>query len=131
MTVSGVIFLFSFDKSGFTLLGLGIRWYGVMIALGALLAVLLASKREKRLSLPKDTALDIALWCIPVAIVCARLYYVVFSWDYYAANPSKIFSIHEGGLAIYGGIIGGFLTGWLYSRLKKLPFLRLADLAAP
>ncbi len=125
------MFLFSFDKSGFTLLGLDIRWYGVMIALGALMAVLLAARREKKLSLPKDTALDVALWCIPIAIVCARLYYVAFSWDYYAADPAKIFSIHEGGLAIYGGIIGGLLTGWLYARAKKLSFLRLADLAAP
>ena len=113
------------------LFGLDIHWYGVIIACGMALAVLLAARRERRLGLPKETALDLALIGIPAAIVCARIYYVVFSWEAYAADPVRALYIWEGGMAIYGGIIGGVLAGWLYGRKKKLPFMKLADLAAP
>ncbi len=111
--------------------GLEVHWYGVIIACGMALAVWLASAREQRLGLPKETALDLALLGIPAAIVCARIYYVIFSWSAYADDPVKALYIWEGGMAIYGGIIGGVLAGWLYGRRKKLTFLRLADLAAP
>ena len=113
------------------LFGLTIHWYGALIALGMALAVALASAREKRLGLPRETSLDLALAGIPAAIVCARLYYVLFSWRAYADDPVRALFIWEGGMAIYGGIIGGVLAGWAYSRRKRLPFLKLADLAAP
>lgn len=113
------------------ILGLEIHWYGVIIAFGMALAVLLAVRREGRLGLPKDTALDLALAGIPTAIVCARLYYVIFAWREYADQPVRALYVWEGGLAIYGGILGGVLAGFVYARVKKLPFLRLADLAAP
>ena len=111
--------------------GLTIHWYGLIIAFGMALAVALAAARERRLGLPKDTALDLALAGIPAAIVGARLYYVLFSWRSYAAEPIRALYIWEGGMAIYGGILGGVLAGFIYARRKKLPFLRLADLAAP
>lgn len=117
--------------TGFSLFGLTIHWYGVIIACGMALAVGLAMLRQKRLALPADTTLDLALIGIPSAIVCARLYYVAFSWRAYAADPIRALFIWEGGMAIYGGIIGGVLAGWFYSRRKQLPFLKLADLAAP
>jgi len=113
------------------LFGLSVHWYGVIIAAGMALAVMLACLREKRMDLPSQTALDLALLGIPAAIVCARLYYVAFSWSEYRASPIRALYIWEGGMAIYGGIIGGVLAGWLYARRKKLPFLKLADLAAP
>ena len=111
--------------------GLSIHWYGVIIALGMGLAVWLAARREARLGLEKETALNLALLGIPAAIVGARLYYVAFSWQAYAGDPVKALYIWEGGMAIYGGIIGGVLAGFIYARVKKQPFLRLADLAAP
>ena len=120
-----------FTPTSVTLLGLNFHWYGVIIAVGMALAVALARARERRLGLPRDTALDLALVGIPAAIVCARLYYVAFSWREYAAHPIQALYIWEGGMAIYGGIIGGVLAGYLYARHKGLPFLRLADLAAP
>ena len=123
--------MIQFTPTGLNLFGLTIHWYGVIIAFGMALAVALACAREKRMGLPRDTALDLALLGIPAAIVCARLYYVVFSWREYAANPIRALYIWEGGMAIYGGIIGGVLAGYLYARRKGLPFLRLADLAAP
>ena len=115
----------------FSLLGLTVHWYGVIIACGMALAVALAAAREGRLGLPKDTAIDLALVGIPAAIVCARLYYVLFSWRAYAGDPLRALFIWEGGMAIYGGIIGGVLAGFVYGKIKKLPFPRLADLAAP
>ena len=123
--------MIQFTPTSLVLFGLTFHWYGVIIAIGMALAVALARAREKRLGLPRDTALDLALIGIPAAIVCARLYYVAFSWHEYAANPIRALYIWEGGMAIYGGIIGGVLAGYFYARRKKLPFLRLADLAAP
>ena len=120
-----------FESNYVEIFGLSIHWYGVIIACGMALAVALAALREKRLGLPRETALDLALLGIPAAIVCARLYYVAFSWQAYADAPIRALYIWEGGMAIYGGILGGVLAGWLYGRKKRLPFLRLADLAAP
>ena len=123
--------MLEFTPTSAIVAGIEIHWYGLIIAVGMALAVALACAREKRLGLPKDTALDLALAGIPGAIVCARLYYVLFSWQAYADAPIRALYIWEGGLAIYGGIIGGVLVGFIYARRKKLPFLKLADLAAP
>lgn len=108
-----------------------LRYYGMLIALGALLGVLLAMKREKRLGLARDTAIDLSLVGVPCALIGARLYYVVFSWDFYKNDPWKIFSLREGGMAIYGGVLAGVLVGWAFSRARKVSFWSLADLAAP
>lgn len=124
--------MISVSRTAIELFGLSIRWYALLIVTGIGLAVWLASAREKRYGLPKDTALDVALLCVPAAIIGARLYYVAFSWQYFAGGPWwRIFAVWEGGLAVYGGLIAAFLTGWLYGRVKKLSFLTLADLAAP
>ena len=105
--------------------------YGLLIALGILLAVVLCHRQEKEKGLPTDTAFDLALWVVPFAIVGARLYYVAFQWANYKDNLLSIFYIWEGGMAIYGGIIGGVLGGLIMSRRKKLPFPKLADMVAP
>lgn len=118
-------------RSGISVLGFDVHFYGLLIALGVLAAVLLARRREEGLGLKRDTALDIALICVPVALVCARLYYVIFSWDYYAAHPADILNIRQGGMAVYGGVIGGVLAGWVYCRARKISFARGLDLAAP
>lgn len=123
--------MFELTRSTLTVFGLSIHWYGVLIALGVLGAVLLAWRREERLGLKRETTLDLALICVPAGILCARLYYVLFSWDDFAAHPAEILNLRGGGLAIYGGVIGGVLAGWIYSRVKKIPFGTLADLVAP
>ncbi len=105
--------------------------YGWLIALGILTAVLLARRDEKRLGLPKDTAIDVALTVVPLGVLGARLYYVLFRWSVYAANPISALYIWEGGLAIYGGLIGGFLGLVLLSRVKRLKLPALIDLIIP
>jgi len=106
-------------------------WYSVLIVTGILTAILLCSREEKRLGLPKDTVLDLALWVIPFGIVGARLYYVVFSWNMFAGNPLSILYVWEGGLAIYGGVIGGLIAIFLFARKRGIsPFL-LTDMIVP
>ena len=105
--------------------------YGLLIACGMALSVFLCSKQEKRLGLPKDLTYDLALWVIPAGVIGARLYYVAFQWDMYRNNPLSILYIWEGGLAIYGGVIGGALAVFAFSKIKKAPFGKLADMIAP
>ena len=124
-------FLFHFSRNSIDVFGLSIHYYGILIALGVLLGVLLAARRQKRMNLPPETGLDLALICLPVAVVCARAYYVIFEWSAYKDDLLSIFNLRRGGLAIYGGVLGGALAVFVYSRIKKRPFLSLADLAAP
>ena len=123
--------MITFSREAITLFGFSVRWYGILIALGMWLGLVLAGKREKRYGLEADTLLSMALWVLPVAIVCARLYYVLFSWDMYKDDLMRIFRIREGGLAIYGGIIGGVGTGLIFSRIKRVSIPAAADVAAP
>ena len=123
--------MFELRRSGVIVLGLQIHWYGILIALGVLGAALLACAREKRLGLKKDTSLNLALLCVPAGILCARLYYVIFLWEYFAAHPSEIMNLRSGGLAVYGGVIGGALAALIYARVKQLSVGSIADLAAP
>ena len=123
--------MFSITSAGFSAFGLSVRWYGLIVAAGILLGILLAMRREARFGLPRDTVLDLALVGVPSAIVGARLYYVLFTWENYADDPVRVLQLWEGGLAIYGGLIGGAAAGLIYARCKKLRFLTLADLAAP
>jgi len=106
-------------------------WYGVLIVIGMALAILYLSTEEKRLSLPKDTATDLALWVIPLGVIGARIYYVIFAWDTFAAQPLSALKIWEGGLAIYGGVIGGVLAIVLFARRRKLSAPLLMDAIVP
>jgi phosphatidylglycerol:prolipoprotein diacylglycerol transferase len=115
----------------FTLGPLTVRWYGILIVTGIILAILLAGKLAAGKNMKFDDLTDIALVAVPLGILCARAYYVIFSWDYYAANPSEIIAIWHGGLAIHGGIIGGALALLLVSRHKRQAFRSWADVIAP
>ncbi|ELK47961.1 prolipoprotein diacylglyceryl transferase [Bacillus sp. SB49] len=111
---------------------LTIYWYGLIIATGAFLGLLIATRETERLGLKKDYMVDIVVYAIPAAIICARAYYVLFEWDRYAGGPWwKVFAVWEGGIAIHGGLIGAVLTAYLYTRAKKLSFWQMADIAAP
>ena len=119
------------SRTAFTVFGQDIYWYGIFIGLGVILGVLLALHEAKRTGQNPDTYLDFIIYAMIIAIIGARLYYVIFSWDFYSQHPEKIFAIRKGGLAIYGGIIGGVLTAIVYSRVKKKNFWVMADTMAP
>lgn len=119
------------SKVAFTVFGRDIYWYGVLIGTGVFLGILLALNEAKRTGQDPEVYLDFALYGLVFSIIGARLYYVLFSWEYYSENLGKIFAIREGGLAIYGGVIGGVITAWVYCKIKKLNFWQLTDTVAP
>ena len=108
-----------------------LRWYGILIASAVLIGVSLAQKVAQRKGLNPDIVSDLAIWLVLGAIPAARLYYVLFQWDYYRNNPGEIIAIWHGGIAIHGAILGGMLATFIFCRLKKLSFWRLADTVAP
>lgn len=111
---------------------ISIHWYGVIIGLAALLGLMLALKEAEKQGFNKELILDLVMFAIPVALICARAYYVIFRWnEYYSIYPGEIFAIWHGGLAIHGGLIGAFLTGIIFARVKKVSFWRMGDLLAP
>lgn len=105
--------------------------YGLLIACAILLGAILCQREARRLRLPPDTGIDMILWAVPPAVICARAYYVIFRWDWYARDPLSALYFWQGGLAIYGAVIGGFLGLLLLSRRRRLPFPTLLDIAAP
>ena len=116
--------------SSFTLGPLSIHLYGVIIATGLILAVLYCSKRADQFGLTEDTLLDGVLWVTPVAILCARLYYCAFSWDMYADDPIRVLYIWEGGIAIYGSVIGAVLGIIVFCKIKKVKIATVLDLVS-
>ena len=106
---------------------LNLYYYGIVIAAGLLLAVLYGCKRSKEFGLKEDDLLDGVLWVTPFAVLCARAYYVIFSWENYAANPISALYIWEGGLAIYGGVLGAVFGIWVLAKVKKIPVTVLLD----
>lgn len=115
----------------FTILGLSIRWYGILIACGMLIAIIIASFTSKMRNINYDELFNIILISLPLAVIGARLYYVIFNFSYYENNLIEIFNTRQGGLAIHGGIITGLITAYLYTYYKKLNFWKYADVAAP
>ncbi|MBM7096895.1 MULTISPECIES: prolipoprotein diacylglyceryl transferase [Alteribacter] len=108
-----------------------VAWYGLIIAFGAFLGYLLANAEGKKRGLPKDLIADLLLFAIPIAILSARLYYVIFRWDYYSQNPGQIIAIWEGGLAIHGGLIGAVVTAVIFAKKRGVSFWKIADITAP
>lgn len=121
---------FTFDNVAFYIGSKPVYWYGVIIMVGVILAVFYASKRADYFGIRSDDVLDLILFMLPIGIICARLYYVAFEWDQYKDNPLDIIATWHGGLAIYGGIIGGIITIIVFSRVKKINMMDLFDLIA-
>lgn len=108
-----------------------IHWYGIIITTAFILGSALAYYQALKSSVDPEHILNMLILIIPAAIIGARLYYVLFNWEYYGSNPLEIFSTWHGGLAFHGGLIGGFLAGYFYVLKKKLNPWKLADILAP
>ena len=119
------------DRVAFTLGPLTVYWYGVLITFAVLIGYMLACHEQRRVGLPEGTMLDIFFYIVPLAIVCARVYYVVFSWDSFRDNPLDVFKINKGGIAIYGAVLGGILGAFIFSRRRKLRMSKLMDMLTP
>ena len=115
---------------GFDIGPLSIHYYGLIIAIGLVLAVVYCSKRASQFGLDEDTLLDGVLWVTPVAVICARIYYCAFSWVLYADNPISVLYIWEGGIAIYGSVIGAILGVIVFCKVKKLRITAVLDLVS-
>lgn len=119
------------DPVAFTLFGLDVMWYGVLIGAGFVVAIILCYKRAPKHGIQSDHILDFAIFLIPASIIGARAYFVAFSWENYAGDLGRIINIRNGGLAIHGGIIAGILVGILVCKYHKINLLELADLVLP
>ncbi|MEG1404043.1 MAG: prolipoprotein diacylglyceryl transferase [Oscillospiraceae bacterium] len=115
-------------SADFSIFGLDLHWYGAIIAIGFLLAVIYISRRSADFGVTSDNIIDLLLFAVPAGIIGARLYYVIFDFSTYKDNLIDIFKIWNGGLAIYGGIIGGIIGAFIFARVKKLPLAPFLDL---
>ena len=116
-----------FDRIAF----LGISWYAILIVTAIVIGYLISSREAARKRLPQDLIIDFLLYAIPIGILCARIYYVVFRFNMYSENILSVFNIREGGLAIYGGVIGGLIAAKIVSRKHGVSALTLLDIVAP
>ena len=112
---------------GFSVFGFWIALYGVIIAIGMMTGVAIAIYDRKSRGLSEDPIWDLALIGIPSGIVGARIYYIIFAWEYYKDDLLQVFNLRQGGLAIYGGVIGAFISIFIYCRVKKVGFLEVWD----
>ena len=119
---------FNINPVAFNILGKDIYWYGLIITTGIILAIFYCTYLAKKNCIDHNYILDITLYAIPAAIIFARLYYVIFSWENYKNNIIEVFAIWNGGIAIYGAIIGAVLTAYTYCKLKKIPVLKIFDI---
>ncbi|KZN95399.1 prolipoprotein diacylglyceryl transferase [Aeribacillus pallidus] len=110
---------------------LSIHWYGIIIGTGLLLGLYIATNEAVKRGLQKEVFTDLVLWAVPIALICARIYYVIFNWSYYSQHPDEIIAIWKGGIAIHGALIGAIVTTVVFAKKKNLSFWKLADIAAP
>ncbi len=110
---------------------ISVRWYGIIIAVGILLGYFIAQEGVKRIGFDTDTLVDIIFWSAIFGFIMARLYFVVFQWPYYIQNPIEIPMIWNGGIAIHGGLIGGFVTGIIICKQKNINPFQIGDVISP
>lgn len=119
------------DPVAFNLGPLSVRWYGIIIAVGILLGYFVAQRALVKAGLHKDTLVDIIFYSALFGFIAARIYFVIFQWPYYAENPGEIIKIWHGGIAIHGGLIGGFIAGVIVCKVKNLNPFQIGDIVAP
>lgn len=119
------------DPVAFQLGPIAVRWYGIIIACGILLGYFIAQRTLQRVGFDKEVLVDILFWSAIIGFIVARIYFVIFQFPYYAQHPAEIPKIWHGGIAIHGGIIGGFITGIFICKRKNINPFQMGDIAAP
>ncbi|MCC4220338.1 prolipoprotein diacylglyceryl transferase [Staphylococcus saprophyticus] len=119
------------DPIAFELGPISVRWYGIIIAMGILLGYFIAQASVKRIGFHQDTLVDIIFWSAIFGFIVARIYFVIFQWPYYVQHPIEIPMIWQGGIAIHGGLIGGFVTGIIICKQKNINPFQIGDVIAP
>lgn len=108
-----------------------IYWYGIIIGMGVFIGLWLAMRESKRRGLDKDLFVDLLIYAVPISIISARIYYVIFEWSYYKDHLGDIYKIWNGGIAIHGALIGAVITTIFFARSRNISFWKIADIAAP
>jgi len=119
------------NRVAFTILGVDIYWYAILMVSAMILAIVIFKIRDGLYNIKYQDILDLLLFLIPISLICARLYYVLFNLKYYMSNPVQILNARNGGMAIYGGVIGGIVTCYIFCKKKNISFLDLIDFLAP
>ncbi len=120
---------FFINPTAFTIGGMSVAWYGILIGIGFAACVTLALMQCKKYGVSQDNVIDIAIWGLLAALICAKLYYVLFNLDFYIKNPMEIITNWRSGIAVYGSLIGALLAALVYCKVKKLNFWILLDFA--
>lgn len=123
--------LLTIDPTAFSLGPIDIRWYGILITTGIILAFIVVQKEMVKRGMHPDFLTDLLIWAVPISIISARIYYVIFTWDSYKDNPIDMIKIWEGGIAIHGALIGAFLTTYFYTKRRGISFWKVVDIAVP
>jgi phosphatidylglycerol---prolipoprotein diacylglyceryl transferase len=123
--------LASIDPIAFSLGPIDVRWYGVIIAAGILLAFLVGQREMVKRGLHPEFLTDLLIWAVPLSIIGVRIYYVIFQWDHYKENPGEIIQIWNGGIAIHGALIAAVIVAYIFTKRRNTPFLKVADILAP
>ena len=131
ITFPGLGLELNISKIAFSIFDIKIAWYAILIVASLIIALLIYKKNNGLYNIKFDSIMELCVFVIPISFICARAYYVIFKLDYFLENPSQILNIKQGGLAIYGGIIGGALTCLAFARKKQISFLGLLDYIVP
>lgn len=119
------------NRVAFQLFGIQIYWYAIFIVLAIVLAIIFLKRDDNKYGIKYENIMEAALFVIPISIICARIYYIIFRLDYYIQNPIKMLDVRNGGLAIYGGIIGGVIAIYVYCKKKNIKFINFLDYVVP
>ncbi|MDN4607925.1 prolipoprotein diacylglyceryl transferase [Sporosarcina highlanderae] len=126
-----MVSLLTINPVAFSIGPIEVRWYGILITLGIILAFMIVQKEMIRRGMNPDFLTDLLIWAVPISIISARIYYVTFSWEHYKDNPLNIIRIWEGGIAIHGALIGALITTYVFTRFRGVSFWKVVDIAAP
>ena len=131
VTFPGINLTLHINRIAFSVFGVNIYWYGLIMVTAMVIGIIMLKKRDGLYNIKFEEVLNLLIFLIPISLVSARLYYVIFNLEYYLSNPIQIINMRNGGIAIYGGIIGGIITCAVYCKKTKINLIDLIDFLAP